>query len=64
MVLKLLADPEVAIIAGTAQSVADEVRGVRLRKPLDRKKVDGCARDAIRRNEVDDIRTAVVVSWI
>jgi hypothetical protein len=27
-----------------------------LRRPLARKKVDGCARAAIRSNEVDDIR--------
>ena len=35
--------------------MALELRGVRLRRPLDRKKVEGCARDAIRRIEVDDI---------
>lgn len=35
--------------------MALELRGVRLRRALDRKKVEGCARDAIRRIEVDDI---------
>jgi hypothetical protein len=55
LVLKLLTEPEVAIRAGTAYS-ALELRGVRLRRPLARKKVDGCARAAIRSIEVDDIR--------
>jgi len=53
-VLKLLADPVVAINAGTAYA-ALELRGVRLRRPLDRKKVEGCVRAAKRSNEVDDI---------
>ena len=35
--------------------MALELRGVRLRRALDRKKVEGCARDAMRRIEVDDI---------
>ena len=35
--------------------MALELRGVRCRRALDRKKVEGCARDAIRRIEVDDI---------
>lgn len=35
--------------------MALELRGVRLQRALDRKKVDGCARDAMRRIEVDDI---------
>jgi hypothetical protein len=34
---------------------------VRLRRPLDRKNVQGCARAAMRRNEVDDIRKCDVV---
>jgi len=54
-VLKVLADPLVAIRAGTAK-MALELRGVMLRMPLARKKVLGCARAAIRSNEVDDIR--------
>jgi hypothetical protein len=35
--------------------MALELRGVRLRRPLDRKKVEGCARDAMRKMDVDDI---------
>ena len=35
--------------------MALELRGVRLRRAFDRKKVEGCARDAMRRIEVDDI---------
>ena len=53
--LKLLAEPEVAIKAGTAHTEF-EVRELRLRMALARKKVDGCARAAIRSREVDDIR--------
>ena len=55
LVLKLLTEPEVAIRAGTAYR-AFELRGVRLRRPLERKKVDGWARAAIRSNEDDIIR--------
>lgn len=47
VVLKQLA--EVALIVGAA-------RGVKLRSPLDLKIADGCARVAIRRILVDDIR--------
>jgi hypothetical protein len=35
--------------------MALELRGVRLRRVLGRKKAEGCARDAMRRIEVDDI---------
>jgi hypothetical protein len=64
LVLKLQVDPEVAIRAGMAY-IALELRGVRLRRPLARKNVDGCARAATRSNEVDDIRKEDVVrqSW-
>jgi len=54
-VLKLLADPDVAMRAGTAYR-ALELRGVRLRRPLARKKVEGFARAATRSIEVEDIR--------
>jgi NOL1/NOP2/fmu family ribosome biogenesis protein len=54
-VLKVLAVPEVAIRAGTAKR-AFEQRGVRLRRPLARKKVEGWARAARRSIEVEDIR--------
>lgn len=54
-VLKVLTEPLVAIKAGMAKT-ALELRGVMLRMPLARKKVLGCARAAIRSNEVDDIR--------
>lgn len=46
---------EVATRAGTART-AFELRGVRLRRPLARKKVVGWARAAIRSSEFDDIR--------
>ena len=60
LVLKLLTEPEVAIRAGTAYRTF-ELRGVRLRRPLERKKVDGWARAAIRSNEDDIIRKDDVV---
>jgi hypothetical protein len=41
--------------------MALELRGVRLRRPLDRKKVDGCARAAMRRIEDDDIGEVVLL---
>lgn len=54
-VLKLLMAPAVAIMAGAAKRVL-EVRVERLRRPLERKNVEGCARAAMRRIEEDDIR--------
>lgn len=46
---------EVASKAGAAKT-AFELRGVRLRRPLARKNVEGWARAAMRSIEVDDIR--------
>ena len=52
--LKELAEPEETIMAGTAKR-ALELRGLRQRRPLARKKVEGLARVATRSSEVDDM---------
>lgn len=54
LVLKLLELLEVVIAAGAANTTFER-RGEKLRRPLTRKKVHGCARAAMRSNEVDDI---------
>ena len=53
--LKELAEPEETITAGTTKR-ALELRGLRQRRPLARKKVEGWARVATRSSEVDDMR--------
>jgi hypothetical protein len=53
--LKELAEPDETTIAGMAKR-ALELRGLRQRRPLARKKVEGLARVATRRSEVDDMR--------
>lgn len=59
----MLADPLAVIMDGTKKA-ALELRGVMLRMPLARKNVQGCARAAIRSNEVDDIRKGDVAEWV
>lgn len=62
--LNELAEPEETITAGTAKR-ALELRGLRQRRPLARKKVEGLARVATRSSEVDDMRRGGVgrVVW-
>ena len=50
----MLAEPVETIMAGTAKR-ALELRGLRQRRPLARKKVEGLARVATRSSEVDDM---------